>query len=55
MSPKRPKRKRARRGRPPAFTNLQKKQIRKIAQEEIETALRRMLGGIGIHRGRRKP
>ncbi len=49
------KRKGRRRGRRPAFTDLQKKQIREIAQEEIETGLRRILGGIGIHRGRRKP
>ncbi len=55
MSPKKPKRKRGGRGRRPVFTDLQKKQIRKIAQEEIDTAFRRMLGGIGIHRGRRKP
>ncbi len=44
-----------RRGRRPALTDLQKKQIRKIAQEEIEAAFRRMFGGIGIRRGSRKP
>lgn len=55
MSPKRRKRKRGRGGRPPVLTGQQKKQIRKIAQEEIEMAFRRMLGGIGIHRGWRKP
>ncbi len=53
MSPKRRKRKRG--GRRPAFTDLQKKQIHEIAREEIETAFRRMLGGIGIQRGSRKP
>ncbi len=48
------KRKGRRRGRRPAFTDLQKKQIHEIAQEEVETAFRRMLGGIGIQRGSRK-
>ena len=54
MSPKRRKRARGRRGRQPALTNLQKKQIHKIAQEEVETVLRRVLGGLGVHHGGRK-
>ncbi len=55
MSPKMRKRKRGRLGRRPVLTDLQKKHIRRIAQEEIDAAFRRMLGGIGVHRGRRKP
>ena len=54
MPKRRRKRKRRRRGRRPAFTDMQKKQIRKIAQGEIELALRRMLGSLGIHYGRRQ-
>jgi hypothetical protein len=42
-----------RRGRRPALTDQQKKQIRKIAHEEIEKAFRQMLASIGIERGRR--
>jgi hypothetical protein len=52
MSPKRRKR---RLGRRPVLTEEQKRMVRKIAQEEIETAFRRMLGGVGVHRARRKP
>jgi transposase len=55
MSPKRRKPKRGRGGRPPVLTEQQKKQIRKIAQQEIEMAFRRMLGSFGVHRGSRKP
>ncbi len=42
-------------GRRPVLTPEQKKMVRKIAQKEMETAFRRMLGGVGIHRGSRKP
>ncbi len=55
MPKRRRKRKRRRRGRRPALTEQQKNQIRKIAQTEIETAFRRMLGSIGVQRGRRQP
>ena len=53
MPKRRRKRKRRRGGRRPALTDTQKKQIRKIAQKEIELAFRRMLGSVGIHYGRR--
>jgi hypothetical protein len=49
--PKRRTHRRGRRGRRP--TDQQKKQIRKIAHEEIEKAFRQMLASIGIERGRR--
>lgn len=51
--PKRRTHRRGRRGRRPALTDQQKKQIRKIAHEEIEKAFRQMLASIGIERGRR--
>lgn len=53
MPKRRLKRKRRRGGRKPALTDQQKKQIRKIAQTEIETAFRTMLGSIGVQRARR--
>lgn len=53
MPRKRRKRKRRRPGRKPALTDQQKNQIRKIARSEMEVSLRRMLGSIGIYRGRR--
>jgi len=55
MPKRRRKHKRRRGGRRPALTEQQKNQIRKIAQTEIETAFRRMLGSIGVQRRRRQP
>lgn len=54
MAKRRRKRARGHGGRPPAFTNQQKKQVRRMARDEIETSFRTMLGSIGIHYGRRK-
>ncbi|MFQ5778174.1 MAG: hypothetical protein ACE5IP_09215 [Terriglobia bacterium] len=54
MAKRRRKRARGHGGRPPVFTDQQKRQVRRMARDEIETAFRTMLGSIGIHYGRRK-
>lgn len=54
MARRRRKRARGHGGRPPVLTDQQKRQVRRMARDEIEIAFRTMLGSIGIHYGRRK-